>query len=86
MKNEVFDRLHPCFQILDNVPIRKADKGEKCYTGELYEVGFYEATFIVRLRLPPSHLHHRLADYLGISICQVAPPNAWRIFIGAEVL
>ena len=37
------------------------------------------------MRLPFSYLHRWLADYLGISIYQIAP-NAWRIFIGAEVL
>ena len=79
MTKEVFDRFHPCFQILDDVLIRKVDKGEKCYTGESYEVGFYKATFIVGLRLPFSHLYHWLTDHLGVSVNKMAP-NAWRIF------
>lgn len=36
-------------------------------------------------RLPLSDLHRRLAQYLGVTITQIAP-NAWRIFLGAEVL
>ena len=53
--------------------------------GKSYEVGFYEAVFIVRLRLPLSHLYRQLANYMGVSICQIAP-NTWRFFICAEVL
>lgn len=71
--------------IFDDVSIRKGTKGERCYTGCFHEVGFYEAAFIAGLRLPLSHLLHRLADYLGISVYEIAP-NAWIIFIGVEVL
>ena len=85
MTNEVFERLRPCFRILDNIPIRKAYTGEKCYTGDTEDIGFYEAAFIAGLRLPRSEIHHRLANHLGISICQIAP-NTWRIFIRAKVL
>ena len=85
MTNEVFNRLRPRFQIPKDVPTRKVDKGEKCYTGESYEVGFYEVAFIARLRLPLSYLYCRLADYMGVSIYQIAP-NTWRIFICTEVL
>ena len=83
--NEVFNRLRPHFQIPKDVPIKKVDKGEKCYTGKSFEVGFYEATFIARLRLPLSYLYCRLVDYMGVSICHIAP-NAWRIFLCTEVL
>ena len=69
MTNEVFNRLRPRFQVPDDIPIRKANKGEKCYMRQSLEVGFYEAAFIVGLRLPFNHLHHRLADFLGISVC-----------------
>ena len=85
MTNEVFVRLRPCFQILDDIPIRKAYKGEKCYIGDTEDIGFYEAAFITGLRSPFSEIHHQLANHLGISICQIAP-NAWRIFIRAKVL
>ena len=83
--NEAFNRPRPRFQIPKDVPIRKVDKREKCYTGESYEVGFYEVAFIVGLRLPFSYLYCRLADYIGVSIYQIAP-NTRRIFICTEVL
>ena len=82
---KVFSNLRPCFQILDDVPIRKGNIGEKCYNGRSPDVGFYETAFIARLRLPLSSLHRQLASYMGISVSQIAP-NAWRIFIEAEVL
>ena len=85
ISNEVFSRLRPHFQIPRNVPIRKGDLGEKCYDRKSSNIGFYKAMFIVGLRLPLSTLHHRLAFYLGVSVSQIAP-NAWRIFIGVEVL
>lgn len=53
--------------------------------GESYEVGFYEATFITRLRWPLSYLYRWLADYMGVSVCQIVA-NAWRIFICTKVL
>ena len=85
MTNEVFNRLRPRFKIPEDVPIRKADKREKCYMGESYEVGFFEAAFIAGLRLPLSYFYRRLADYVGVSVCQIAP-NARRIFICTDVL
>ena len=85
MTNEVFGRLHPCFRIPNDIPIRKAYKGEKCYTKDTEDIGFFEAAFIVELRLPFSEIHCRLADHLEISVFQIAP-NAWRIFIRDEVL
>lgn len=60
-------------------------KGEKCYLGRTANVGFYEVAFILGLRLPLTELHGWLADYLGVSVCQIAP-NTWRIFLGVEVL
>ena len=45
----------------------------------------YDAMFTARLRLPLTALHRQLANFLGLSISQIAP-NAWRIFIGAEIL
>ena len=49
------------------------------------DVGMYDAMFTVGLRLPPTDLHCQLANYLGLSISQIAP-NSWRIFIGAKVI
>ena len=34
---------------------------------------------------PLTALHHQLANFLGLSISQIAP-NTWRIFIGAKIL
>ena len=45
----------------------------------------YDAMFIAGLRLPLTKLHRQLANYLGLSLSQIAP-NAWRIFIGVEVI
>ena len=45
----------------------------------------YDAMFVASLRLPLTALHCQLADFLGLSVSQIAP-NAWRIFIGAEIL
>ena len=67
------------------MPIRKGVLGGKCYDRRAPDVGFYETTFIVGLRLPFSTLHHWLASYLGVSVNQIAL-NSWMIFIGAEVL
>ena len=77
--------IFPRFQIPEDIPIRKACKGEKCYLSKNEDVGFYKAAFIAVLRLPLTKIHHQLANYLGISVCQISP-NAWRIFLGMEVL
>ena len=45
----------------------------------------YDAMVMAGLRLPLTELHCHLANYLGLSIRQIAP-NPWRIFIGAEVI
>ena len=49
------------------------------------DVGMYDAMFTIGLRLPLTDLHRQLANYLGLSISQIAP-NSWRIFIGAKVI
>ena len=48
-------------------------------------VGMYNAMFVAGLRLPLTVLHCQLVNFLGLSISQIAP-NAWRIFIGVEIL
>ena len=45
----------------------------------------YDAMFAAGLRLPLTALHRQLVDYLGLSVSQIAL-NAWRTFIGAEIL
>ena len=49
------------------------------------DVGMYNAMFAVGLRLPLTALYRQLANFLGLFVSQIAP-NAWRIFIGAEIL
>ena len=45
----------------------------------------YDAMFATGLRLLLTALLHQLADFLGLSVSQIAL-NAWRIFISAEIL
>ena len=45
----------------------------------------YDTIFTARLRLPLTELHRQIANFLDLSISQIAL-NAWRIFIGAEVI
>ncbi|XP_050242621.1 uncharacterized protein LOC126691619 [Quercus robur] len=85
MSNRVFSELRIRFQIPDHIPLRLPKKNEKCYTGRTADVGMYDAMFAAGLRLPLTALHRQLADFLGLSVSQISP-NAWRIFIGAEVL
>ena len=80
MSDRVFNNLRLHYQIPDDVLTRMASKKEKCYFGQTTNIGFYEAVFITSPRLP----HRRLADHLGVSICQIYP-NAWTI-LGVEVL
>ena len=85
MTNEVVSRLCPHFQIPDDIPLRMAGKREKCYFGRIADISFYEAIFLVGLRLPLIKLHCRLVDHLCVSISQIYL-NSWRIFLRAKVL
>ena len=85
MSDRVFNNLCPRYQIPDDVPTRMAGKKENCYSGQTADVGFYEVVFMASLRLPFTKLHRRLANYLGVSVCHIYP-NAWRIFLKAEIL
>ena len=49
------------------------------------DVGMYDAMFAAGLRLPLTALHRQFANFLGLSVSQIAL-NAWRIFIGVEIL
>ena len=60
-------------------------KKKKCYSGQTVDISFYKVVFMASLRLPLTKLHRRLAEYLGVSVCHIYL-NAWRIFLGAEVL
>ena len=85
MSIEVFNTLQDHYQIPNHIPIRLPGKFGKCYSGRTANIGMYNAMFMAGLRLPLTALHRQLANFLGLSISQVAP-NAWRIFIGAEIL
>ena len=85
MSNKVFGELCTCYQIPDHIPIRLPEKNETCYSGRTADVGMYDAMFAAGLRLPLTALHRQLADFLGLSVTQIAP-NAWRTFIGAKIL
>ena len=85
MSGKVFRELRICYQIPDHTTIRLPSENERCYSGRTADVGMYDAMFTAGLRLPLTALHRQLADFLGISVTQISP-NAWRIFIGAEIL
>ena len=85
MLDKVFKTLRDRYQIPDDIPIRLLGKFEKCYSRKTADIGMYDAMFTTGLRLPLTALHRQLANFLGLSISQIAP-NAWRIFIGVEIL
>ena len=81
----VFKELHTRYQIPEHIPIRLPKENERCYSRRTADVSMYDAMFAVGLRIPLTALHRQLADFLGFSVIQIAP-NAWRTFIGAEIL
>ena len=85
MSDKVFKELRIRYQIPEHIPIRLPKENEKCYSGRTADVGMYDAMFAARLRLPRTALHRQLVDFLGLFVSQIAP-NAWRTFIGAEIL
>ena len=85
MSGKVFNELRTRFQIPDHISIRLPRKKEKCYTGRTADVGMYDAMLSAGLRLPLTALYCQLVDFMRIYVSQIAP-NAWRTFIGAEVL
>ena len=85
MTNNIFKNLRDRYQIPKNVPIRLPRKFKWCYSRKTADVGMYDTMFATGLRLQLTKLHRQLVDFLGLSVSQIAP-NAWRIFIGVEVL
>ena len=85
MSDKVFRELHARYQIPNHIPICRPTENERCYSGRTADVGMYDAMFVAGLRLPLTTLHRQLVDFLGLSVTQIAP-NAWRTFIGAEIL
>ena len=85
IKRPHFDTLWERYQIPVGIPIRLTFKFEKCYYRDAEDVEMYEQMFKAGLRLALSAFYHRLLQYLGLAITQIAP-KAWRIFLDAEVL
>ena len=85
MSDKVFKELRTRYQIPEYIPIRLPRENKRRYSGRTADVGMYDAMFAAGLRLPLTALHHQLANFLGLSVSQIAP-NAWRTFIGAEIL
>ena len=85
MSEKVFKELCTRFQIPDHISIRLPKKKEKCYTERTVDVSMYDAMLSAELRLPLTALHRQLVNFMGISVSQITP-NAWRTFIGADVL
>ena len=85
MFEKVFNTLCDHYQIPENIPLCLPKKFERCYSGRTTDVGIYNAMFTAGMRLLLTELHYRLATYLGLSVSQLTP-NAWRVFIGAEVI
>ena len=85
ISDKIFSELHIRYQIPKHIPICLPYKNKKCYMGRTADVSMYDVMFAVGLRLSLMALHRQLVNYLGLSISQIAP-NAWRTFIGAEIL
>ena len=85
MTRKVFNTLRDCHQIPNNIPLRLPGKLKKCYSRKMTDVGIYNAMFTTGLRLSLTVLHRQLADFLDLSVSQITL-NAWRIFIGVEVI
>ena len=73
MTTNIFKNLRNHYQILENIPIYLSGKFEKCYSGKIANVDMYDAMFVAGLRLPLTTLHHQLANFLGLSVSQIAP-------------
>ena len=73
MSDKVFNTLRDRYQIPNNIPIHLPRKFEKCYSGKTTNIGMYDAMFTTGLRLPLTTLYRHLANFLGLSISQIAP-------------
>ena len=73
MTAKIFKDLRDRYQILDHIPIRLPGKFKKCYSGKTADFGMYDAILVTGLRLPLTVLHRQLANFLGLSVSQIAP-------------
>ena len=85
IKRKHFNTLRERYQIPIDIPIHLPFKFEKCHCRGADDVRVYEQMFKAGFKLPLSAFHHRLLQYLGLAVIQIAL-NAWRIFLGTEVL
>ena len=85
IKERHFNTLREKYQIPINIPMRLPSKQEKYYYKGVEEVNVYEQMLKVGLRFLLSALHRHLFQYLGLAVTQISL-NAWRVFLGAEVL
>ena len=73
MTANIFKNLRDRYQIPDHIPIRLLGKFKKCYSRKTENVGMYDAMFVAGLRLLLTTLHRQLANFLGLSVSQIAP-------------
>ena len=73
MSDKVFNTLQDRYQIPESIHIRLPRKFEQCYFRKIANVVMYDAMFTAGLRLPLTEFHHQLANYLGLSVSQIAP-------------
>ena len=85
IKVSYFKTLRDKYQIPINIPLCLPNMSEKCYYKGVEGVGVYEQMLKAGLRFPLSLLHRQLLQYLGLAITQISH-NAWRVFLGVEVL
>ena len=85
IKESHFKTLRDKYQIPIHIHMRLPYESKKCYYEGLKDVGIYEQMLKAGPRFPLSILHHRLLQYLGLSVTHISP-NAWRIFLSVEVL
>ena len=68
IKEKHFNTLREKYQIPHHIPIRLPYKSEKCYYQGVDDVGIYKQMLKVGLGFPLSALHHRLLQYLGLTV------------------
>ena len=73
MSDKVFKELHTRYQIPEHIPIHLLKENKRCYSGRTANIGMYDAMFAAGLRLSLTALHRQLADFLGLSVNQIAP-------------
>ena len=73
MSDKVFKELHTWYQIPKHISIHLPRENKRCYSRRTVNVGMYDAMFTTGLRLPLTALHRQLANFLGLSVNQIAP-------------